>query len=58
MTPFILQTRQIARTSSGRNKKEKTFKMDASKQLEEWAAGTKVQGKLMKKVCCLERKRI
>ncbi|XP_037804196.1 serine/arginine repetitive matrix protein 2-like isoform X3 [Penaeus monodon] len=43
------KTRQIARTSSGRNKKEKTFKMDASKQLEEWAAGTKVQGKLMKK---------
>ncbi|XP_069971756.1 serine-rich adhesin for platelets isoform X3 [Penaeus vannamei] len=43
------KTRQIARTNSGRNKKEKTFKMDASKQLEDWAAGTKVQGKLMKK---------
>ncbi|XP_042868496.1 uncharacterized protein LOC122250869 isoform X1 [Penaeus japonicus] len=43
------KTRQVARTNSGRSKKEKTFKTDASKQLEEWAAGTKVQGKLMKK---------
>ncbi|ROT64525.1 hypothetical protein C7M84_017531 [Penaeus vannamei] len=51
------KTRQIARTNSGRNKKEKTFKMDASKQLEDWAAGTKVQGKLMKKVGRPDRKR-
>lgn len=45
-----LQARQIVRTNSGKTRKEKTFKANASKALEDWAAGTTVQGKLMKKV--------
>ncbi|XP_068225822.1 serine/arginine repetitive matrix protein 2-like [Palaemon carinicauda] len=43
------KTKQIVRTNSGKTRKEKTFKADASKALEEWAAGTNVEGKLMKK---------
>ncbi|XP_064091792.1 uncharacterized protein LOC135205303 isoform X1 [Macrobrachium nipponense] len=43
------KARQILRTNSGKTRKEKTFKADASKALEEWAAGTNVEGKLMKK---------
>ncbi|KAK7073566.1 hypothetical protein SK128_027877 [Halocaridina rubra] len=43
------KTRQIVRTNSGKTRKEKTFKTDASKALENWAAGTNVHGKLMKK---------
>ncbi|XP_066989259.1 LOW QUALITY PROTEIN: uncharacterized protein [Macrobrachium rosenbergii] len=43
------KAKQILRTNSGRTRKEKTFKADASKALEEWAAGTNVEGKLMKK---------
>ncbi|XP_042235509.1 uncharacterized protein LOC121875150 isoform X2 [Homarus americanus] len=43
------KARQIVRTNSGKTRKEKTFKANASKDLEDWAAGTSVQGKLMKK---------
>nr|XP_045598885.1 uncharacterized protein LOC123758475 [Procambarus clarkii] len=43
------KARQIVRTNSGKTRKEKTFKANASKALEDWAAGTTVQGKLMKK---------
>ncbi|KAK8750898.1 hypothetical protein OTU49_015049 [Cherax quadricarinatus] len=43
------KARQIVRTNSGKTKKEKMFKANASKALEDWAAGATVHGKLMKK---------
>ncbi|XP_071523552.1 uncharacterized protein [Panulirus ornatus] len=43
------KSRQIVRSNSGKSRKERVFKANASKALEDWAAGTDVQGKLMKK---------
>jgi len=41
-------SRSLTRTNSGKSK-EKTFKTDASKALEAWAASTNIQGKVTKK---------
>lgn len=43
------KSRQIVRSNSGKSRKERVFKANASKALEDWAAGADVQGKLMKK---------
>ncbi|KAK3851697.1 hypothetical protein Pcinc_041673 [Petrolisthes cinctipes] len=43
------KAQQIVRTNSGKTRKEKNFKANASQALEKWAADTTVQGKLVKK---------